>query len=128
MSQHKGDKISRGYVKRSERAEPFASPVPKPLTDTQKARIRDLASQGYRDRQIAQELDLSEGRIAHYRQRIGICMVQNRGSHGDEMFKSLVRPGHVRGTSGDTEDRTWFESCDAAFQEKAREALASGGW
>src|SRR3990167_11371460 len=100
--------MRRTHVKH---AQPFVS-APLRLSETQKEQIAALAAQGYRDRQIAQEMDISEGRVAHYRARSGISMVHNRGSHGDEMFKSLVRPNHVRGTAGDTEDREWFRSCE----------------
>src|SRR3990167_6574883 len=111
--------MRRTHVKH---AQPFVS-APLRLSETQKEQIAALAAQGYRDRQIAQEMDISEGRVAHYRARAGISMVQNRGSHGDAMFKSLVRPAHVRGVSGDIYDPAWVESCNDAFSTAMRTEL-----
>jgi len=98
---------------------------PAPLTKTQKERIATYALAGWRDRQIAEYLGIGEGRVAHYRSKIGVSGERNRGSHGDKLFASPVRPRHVAGDVGDDE---WWRSNDDAFRVAVEAALTTGGW
>jgi hypothetical protein len=119
--------MSRGYVQSADRYRRDGQcPKPAPLSIAQKDKIERMARDGYRDRQIADELQITEYQVAYWRGVSGISTIGNRGGNqkcsSETMLALALRPISIVGHYG---DREWWASNHASFVRGLRKA---GGW